>query len=114
MDQRFQQMGTMMGQAQNAHGAQLIELMQKHMQFMQEQMKAMRSLMGDGVTGGMAAGGVNGMMGGNGSNSGNVNVLTQMQMRMDMMQRMLDQQKLMVQSTPTKQVRLSIRVQNGW
>ena len=41
-----------------------------------------------------------------------------MQMRMDMIQRMmeqmLDQQKLMMQSTPTKQVRLSIRVQNGW
>lgn len=102
MDQRFQQMNTMMGQAQNAHGAQLTELMQKHMQLMQEQMQAMHTMMGgSGMMGGRMGG--NGKMGGTGSSSGagNTNMLAQMQTRMDLMQRMMeqmvDQQKMMMQ-----------------
>ena len=105
MDQRFEQMGTMMGQAQNAHGPQRIQLMRKHMQLMQEQMQTMHSMMGGMAGGGMGA---NGMMGGSGSSGGkgNADMLGHMQTRMDMMQRMmeqmLDQQKLMMQSAPTK------------
>lgn len=106
MDQRFQQMSTMMNEAQNAHGAQLTELMRKHMQLMQEQMQAMHSMMGgSGMMGGMSG---PGMMGGSGSTGidASKNMLAQMQARMDLMQRMMEQmlgqQKMMMQSPPGK------------
>lgn len=103
MDQRFQQMSTMMEQAQKAHGIQLTELMRKHMQLMQEQMQAMHSMMGtDGMMGGNGMMGGTGMMGraGSSNGAGNANTPAQMQARMDLMQRMmeqmLDQQKMMM------------------
>ncbi len=46
MDQRFPQVKTMMGRAQNAHGPERMEFDAKHMQLMQEQIQAMRSMMG--------------------------------------------------------------------
>jgi hypothetical protein len=106
MNERFQHMNTMMGQAGSERGPQLMALMQQHMQLMQEQMQAMHSTMGGGMMGGMAGGrmGANGMMGGNGTAGGNADMLGRMQSRMDvmqqMMEQMLDQQKLMMQSRP--------------
>ena len=109
MNQRFQQMSTMMRQAQNARGARRMQLMREHMRLMRAQMQAMRSMMGDnGMMGGMSGGGMgaNGMMGGNGKGKANAQMLAQMQARMDMMQRMmkqmLDQQNMMMRSAPTK------------
>ncbi|MBI1220933.1 MAG: hypothetical protein GC186_20640 [Rhodobacteraceae bacterium] len=101
MDQRFQQMTTMMGSAQNAHGDQLTQLMQQHMQLMLDQMTAMHSMMaGGGMMGGQMAGQ------GNMGTSGNADALAQMKTRLDLMQQMmeqmLDQQKLMMPTTPGK------------
>ncbi len=100
LDQRFQQMNTMMGEAQKAQGTQRMELMQKHMELMEAQMKAMRPMMGGGMMAGMNAGQME--TGGRGYGA----MLSQMQARMDMMQQMmehtLDQQKMMMQSAPTK------------
>ncbi len=106
MDQRFEQMSKMMGEAQTAYGAQRMELMGKHMRLMQEQMQAMHSMMG-GMMGGQNGGGAmrGGMMEG-GMMGGNPPMLAQMRTRMDMMQRMmeqmLDQMKMMTPSEPAK------------
>lgn len=115
LDQRFEQMSKMMGEAQTANGAQRMELMGKHMRLMQEQMQAMHSMMGGMMGGGMMGGqngagmmrGQNGggMMGG-GMRGGGPQMLAQMGTRMDMMQRMmeqmLDQMKMMTPSEPAK------------
>ena len=112
MDERFQRMNAMMGQADTAHGSQLTELMRQHMQLMQDQMQAMHSMIGGGMMGSSMMGGsmmggggrANGMMGGNGAAGGNSDMFGRMQARMNvmqqMMEQMLDQQKLMMQSPP--------------
>jgi hypothetical protein len=101
--QRFQQMSTMMREAESAHGPRLTELMKKHMQLMQEQMRDMPSSEGRQMMGKMA----NGMRGGrpndgNGMSPSASDMANQTQMRMDamqgMMKQMLDQQELIMQS----------------
>lgn len=102
--QRFQRMSTMMSEAEKAHGSRLTELMKKHMQLMQEQMRHLGTMGGHGMMGKMASD----MMGGepkagNGTAAGARDISNQIQVQMDamqgMMKQMLDQQELIMQTT---------------
>lgn len=98
MQQRFERMNALMGQAETAYHAQRTELMRQHMQLMQQQMRAMHAMMGSEMMNSQADGN---MMGGDAAGD-NAAMLNRMQTRMDMMQQMmqqmLDQQTLMMQS----------------
>lgn len=99
MDQRFEQMQTMMNRAKSTRStAERRKLLQQHMGMMSEQMRMMRDMMG--MRGMM---GMGGMMGSNGADYGKTMQppsLEKMQERMDMMQnmmgQMLEQQQMMM------------------
>lgn len=108
MQQRFENMDQMMGQARNSkdQGKRQRYIMQ-HMDMMQEQMRDMRGMMGGGMWPGgrqgnmdpdemMGSGSRGGMMGSNGG-PGNYQM---MEKRLDYMQRMMeqviDQQRMMM------------------
>jgi len=100
MEQRFQRMTTMMGNAKDARGTQRMDLMQQHMQLMQEQMQAMHSMMAGGMLSGRMGGGRM-MAPGSASGGPDSSMYNHMQTRLDMMQQMmeqmLDQQSMMMQ-----------------
>lgn len=83
-DQRFQMMDRMMSDAQKASGPERHKKMQAHMKAMQEQMQNMRPMMQGMQSPGQGGTGL-GMSPGAGPD------MSQMQQRMDVMQRMMEQ-----------------------
>jgi hypothetical protein len=117
MQQRFEQMQALMDQAQNSQNfSQRHNLMLQHMQLMQQQIQSMNGMMGGYGTGGsMMRGGTMGgaMMGGGMMGQGGnypegqareatqeqlINLNNRINLMQQMMEQMLEQQKLIMQS----------------